>query len=104
MNNIDFIRSALPETEVLAQLAEECGELVQAALKLRRAMKPDGSPTPCNVSEALRRFYEETADVLVCLKVTNTLWESTSVPTVEIIMREKIARWAYRLGQRRSDK
>ncbi len=35
------ISDILPDTEILAQLAEEASELAQAALKLRRAL--DGS-------------------------------------------------------------
>ena len=100
MNNIEYIRTALPETEVLAQLAEECAELAQAALKLRRALKPDSSPTPCSVSEAIMRFHEEIADVLVCLKVSRRVDNVTPLPPIEGIMRGKTERWAQRLGKR----
>ena len=48
----------LPETEVLAQLAEEAAELAQAALKLRRVL--DGTnPTPLSESEARAALAEE---------------------------------------------
>ena len=102
MTDIEYIRLATPETEQLAQLAEECAELAQAALKLRRALKPDGSPTPCSVSEASRSFHEEVADVLVCLRVTGSLGEAGPLSPIVGIMQEKIARWAFRLGQRRT--
>ena len=43
--NFEKIKGRLGEAEVLAQLAEACTELAQAALKLRRAL--DGkNPTP----------------------------------------------------------
>lgn len=57
------ISDILPETEILAQLAEEASELAQAALKLRRAL--DGkTPTPKSVEECLKNIQEEMADVL----------------------------------------
>lgn len=59
------IRDLLPESEVLAQLAEEAAELSQAALKLRRAL--DGkNPTPKSVSECRDALREEYTDVLQC--------------------------------------
>ena len=43
--NFEKIKGRLGEAEVLAQLAEECTELAQAALKMRRVL--DGkNPTP----------------------------------------------------------
>lgn len=51
--NFEKIKGRLVEAEVLAQFAEECTELAQAALKLRRAL--DGkNPTP-NTEEERRR-------------------------------------------------
>ena len=47
------VSDILPETEILAQLAEEASELAQAALKLRRAL--DGTnPTPKDIEECVR--------------------------------------------------
>lgn len=60
------IKDYLPEKEILAQLAEECAELAQAALKLRRAL--DGTnPTPKGDDECREALQEEIADVFVCL-------------------------------------
>lgn len=60
------INDYLPETEILAQLAEEASELAQAALKLRRVL--DGTnPTPKGEAECREVLQEEIADVLVCL-------------------------------------
>ena len=102
-DNIEYIRLATSETEVLAQLAEECAELAQAALKLRRALKPGGSPTPCSVSEAVIHFHEEIADVLVCLRVTGRVGNATLLPPIESIMRSKTERWAQRIGRREAN-
>lgn len=56
------IIETLPETERLAQLAEEAAELAQAALKLRRAL--DGTnPTPKTITEAKENLLEEYGDV-----------------------------------------
>ena len=56
------ISDILPETEILAQLAEEASELAQAALKLRRAL--DGTnPTPKSVEECEENLLEELADI-----------------------------------------
>ena len=103
-DEIEYIRLATPETEQLAQLAEECCELAQAALKLRRTYKPFGcSPTPCSVSEAVEHFHEEIADVLVCLQVTAALKEASVIPSVTETMNKKTKRWAQRLGQRKDE-
>lgn len=50
------------EEYMLRQLAEECTELAQAALKLIRAKRRE---TPMRESEAWERFMEEVADVSV---------------------------------------
>lgn len=69
--NIELIRSKLTQEELLCQLAEECAELSQAALKLRRVY--DGkNPTPVKMAEAYHNLLEEIADVTLCLEVLNT--------------------------------
>lgn len=45
------ITDLLPETEILAQMAEEAAELAKAALKLRRA-KDGVNPTPVDIKIA----------------------------------------------------
>ena len=56
----------LPLLELLAGLAEECSELSQAALKLRRAY--DGTnPTTTSKELAYEHFCEEIADVQLYL-------------------------------------
>ena len=59
------IKEILPETEILALLAEEAAELAQAALKLRRVL--DGTnPTPVTEGAARNDLVEEYGDVLNC--------------------------------------
>lgn len=96
MTDIDIIRDNVHELERLAQLAEEATELAQAALKLRRAYKSTGNPTPVTLQGAYQNLLEELADVKVCLAVLNldangTQWR------VDQLAEEKLHRWAERL-------
>lgn len=87
-----LIRDKMPVVELLAGLAEECSELAQAALKLRRVY--DGTnPTPMKEEDAIERFYEEIADVQLYL-------EHISLPQTYIneIMLQKQRRWENRLS------
>lgn len=80
----------LGEAEVLAQLAEEAGELAQAALKLRRVL--DGrNPTPVTEQEARRNLVEEYTDAVHCAMELG-LKESP------YLIAEKHDRWRRRLG------
>lgn len=64
----DKVVDYLDSSEVLAQLAEECSEAAQAALKMRRAL--DGvNPTPVTPEEAMSNLIEELADVAHCALV-----------------------------------
>lgn len=93
---IDFIRDALPEEELLAQLAEEAVELSHAALKLRRVM--DGrNPTPVRLSEALANLQEEVSDVLLLLLVLDIDFDDPSIVRAGM---EKLDRWVGRLRER----
>lgn len=90
---IEFIRDHLSDEELLAQLAEEAGELAHAALKLRRVY--DGkNPTPTGLNEACANLHEEIADVMNCLRV---LGYSIEPGTYQHAMDEKLDRWAGRL-------
>lgn len=52
------------EEYMLRQLAEECAELAQAALKVIRAQKKE---TPMRIDEAMEHLMEEIADVEVMM-------------------------------------
>lgn len=87
----NLIRSRIPVVERLAGLAEECSELAQAALKLRRVY--DGTnPTPISEEDALERLYEEIADVKLYCSMLD-------IPARHIseIMEKKQKRWVERL-------
>lgn len=89
---MDNIRKEIGQEEVLAQLAEECAELGQAALKLRRGIN-GRNYTPVSILEAELNLQEEMADVLVCMRMAG-------IDTSEIAEQvyKKIPRWCRRLG------
>lgn len=85
------IKRKMPVTELLAGLAEECSELAQAALKLRRVFDQK-NPTPMSEEEAIEHLYEEIADVkLYCSQL--------DIPAryISEIMERKEKRWEERL-------
>lgn len=87
---IKKIKDRLGEPEALAQLAEECAELAQAALKLRRAL--DGkNPTPNTAEERRRALLEEYTDVIHCALVLDLDMDLDQI-------RKKTERWMRRLG------
>lgn len=90
---MDNTKINLPETEILAQLAEEAAELAQAALKLRRAIDKR-NPTPVSEDCARTNLYEEYGDVLNCMDQLRTdYWMENE----ELVRREKMRRWVERL-------
>lgn len=87
-----YICNYLGEEELLGQLTEECGELVQAAQKVRRARR---GTTPVRFADAVDKLEEETADVLVCLEMLID-WGMIDLKRVEKIQRRKVRRWFSR--------
>lgn len=93
----EAIRVRLSLEDQLIQLAEECGELSAAVLKLVR-IRRDKNPTPMTEIEVLGRIEEELTDVRVCLDVIgDQLWRSD-------LYAFKINRWHDRLKERRCRK
>lgn len=87
------IKQHIPQDELLAQLAEECAELSQAALKLRRALTGI-NPTPVTVEDARLNLVEEAADVY---NVLGLLLDAEDNAEIYEIIRRKKARWVKRL-------
>lgn len=91
------ISDFLPQTELLAMLAEEAAELSQAALKLRRVL--DGSnPTPVGYQLAKKRLIEEAADVELSMRMIHALDDRREI---EVIKADKYMRWMSRLKESR---
>lgn len=93
MNLDEKIKQHIPQDELLAQLAEECVELSQAALKLRRALTGI-NPTPVTAEEARANLVEEIADIL---NVSDLLLEIDDVDEIYDIVQRKRERWLKRL-------
>lgn len=87
------IKQHIPQDELLAQLAEECAELSQAALKLRRALTGI-NPTPVTAEEARKNLVEEAADVY---NVLGLLLDAADNAEIYSIIRRKKERWLNRL-------
>lgn len=100
----DYIRRTTPRREILAQLAEECAELGQAALKLRRTLNPDDSPTNVTEGEAEIRFREEVADVLLCIGIAldNDVQVKATLDITSTMIYKR-ERWAKRLREANGD-
>lgn len=92
------VRALVGDAEILAQLAEECAELGQAALKLRRTMTPT-NPTPTTTEQAENDLIEELADVLLCLDILG-IRTVVPEPYISDIQDAKIERWARRLAEK----
>ena len=93
MNLDEKIKQHIPQDELLAQLVEECAELSQAALKLRRALTGI-NPTPVTADEARKNLVEEAADVY---NVLGLLLDAEDNAEIYSIIRRKKERWLKRL-------
>lgn len=93
MSIISEIAGRLPAEEILCQCAEECAELAQAVLKLRRAM---AGTTPVTPYQALASVNEEAADVLNMLDALRAI-RATDAESVANIRAYKASRWHARV-------
>ena len=91
------------EPAALEQLAEECVELAQAALKLGHVaqklarIERKENPTPKTFDECREEFYEEVADVEVGVDVMMASpWNR--VERINHYYDEHMKRWRKRLG------
>lgn len=98
-SNINRIKQLLSTEEILAQLEEECAELIQAASKLRRAINGD-NPTPVTVDEATNMITEEFADVLLCLDILGFKPDDRQIAKIQ---HRKALRWVSRLNETEGD-
>ena len=96
MSDFEIILQKAGREEILAQLAEECTELAQAALKYRRALMAGKNPTPVKPYQALWQLQEEMADVDVCVRALGLSFLDEYVLGVSA---DKRARWRERLEE-----
>lgn len=89
---LDRTAAALGAEELLGQLCEECGELIQAAQKMRRVIK---GTTPVIADDAIVHLTEECADVALCIDAIASAGIVDGVG-VQFIGRFKCGRWYKR--------
>lgn len=77
MDLMDAVRF-LGEPAVLEQLAEECAELGQAALKMARLQRGE-NPTPKSWLDCKENLEEELADVTLCVQMVYLSGNDTDV-------------------------
>ena len=91
----DAIAGKYGKEYMLRQLAEECSELSQAALKYIRAARKE---TPMRIDEAIEHLTEEIADVLLMIDaVSATVLSERDVDDVQEIKEQKLDRWKTRM-------
>lgn len=86
---INDIRRGLSPAAIFEQLAEECVELAQCALKQARIIRGE-NPTPADIVDVVKATDEEVADVLNCFTVLG-LQPNNSLMTA------KLMRWGSRI-------
>lgn len=97
-SDIAEICDKTPYPEQLTMLAEECTELAQAALKLRRTIVPGASPTNISRDKAYSNLNEECADVLTCMLVLGDYIRYIEpAQAINDVIDYKVARWRERL-------
>ncbi len=87
------IAERIDEEEALVQLAEECAELSQAALKMVRYHHDD---TPVSYSDIKERLSEECADVVNCICVLK-FFNSFDDDMCKYFSEAKTMRWLDRV-------
>ena len=80
---------------MLRQMAEECSERSQAALKCICAARRE---TPMRIDEAIEHLTEEIADVRLMIDaVSATVLSVRDVDNVQAIKEQKLDRWKKRM-------
>lgn len=88
------LSAVLGQAELLSQLTEECGELIQAAQKMRRVL---AGTTPVSRDKAMQDLIEEASDVVLILDMLAGL-KLIDRAGVRFIGRYKTERWYGRMS------
>lgn len=97
-SDFEVIRT-LGEPALLEQLAEECSELAQAALKLARKERGE-NPTPKTEEECTAALKEEMADVMLCIDLVA---QCKKIYNIYDVQYAKQKRWAQRIREARGE-
>lgn len=96
--NVEYVKKVLPKPVLFVQLAEECDELGQAALKMFRIL--DGrNPTPVPLEKAMESLFEEISDILGVLRALE-LTDAQCAAQYAEISSSKYERWVGRLKEK----
>lgn len=93
MTNKEMI-AATGEEYMLRQMAEECCELAQAALKLVRAQNAE---TPVSVGKARQKLVEELADTKIMFNIVYSLLSDSELSDYDAVLKYKKERFAKRI-------
>ena len=96
-SDFEVIRT-LGEPALLEQLAEECSELAQAALKLARLERGE-NPTPKTEEECVENLLEKLGYMNLCMSVV----EANRGIHIRCLSVDKKARWAQRIREARGE-
>lgn len=88
---IRYLRDHISEQALYEQLAEECCELGQAALKFIRVLG-NGNPTPVSSIDAVRNVLEEARDVYLCMIILDISMHAEELD-------KKLERWYGRVKE-----
>lgn len=94
---LNLIRERKTPDYLYRQLAEECAELAQAALKVVRAQNGE---TPEKLEDAMEHYIEELADVFVMHGIARLDLNATQISNMYKIIGDKRERMAERLVSR----
>lgn len=89
------IYEAVGAPAMMNQIAEECCELGQAALKYRRTIE-GGNPTPISEKTAWSHLLEEVADIMLCINELPVGDDGAKIVIRQMVIKKK--RWKKRLG------
>ncbi len=64
--NIAYIHEFVSQKAIMLQLAEECTEVAQQAIKIVR-IRDGENPTPITQNEAIKNLHDELGDFFACL-------------------------------------
>ena len=96
------ISDYLSTSDLLCQLAEECSELAQAALKLKRAMEGINPPQE-SILECWESLEEELADVDLVMGELISARNGLCIERLIDTANEKRERWLHRLRKNRME-
>lgn len=88
---LQYLRENIPVADLFGQLAEECTELAQAALKMQRHLREVNPPRKC-LDEIMADIAEERNDVMICLELVHFGADKGSTVYWDAVD-EKLDRW-----------